>query len=120
MIARIWRGATRADDADAYLSYLHRTGIAEYRGTAGNAGVLVMRRLAGDRAEFVLLSLWESMDAVHGFAGADADRAVFYPKDDAFLVERDEGVTHFAVVFETPRAPASPVSPRSAPGEAAP
>ena len=31
MIARIRQGATRAEDADAYLDFLHETGFKEYR-----------------------------------------------------------------------------------------
>src|SRR5690242_5433000 len=101
MIVRSWRGATRAADSDAYLAYLHRTGLREYAATPGNRGVLVLRRhLAhadGPRVEFLLLSLWESMDAVRGFAGESADRAVFYPEDDHFLVDRDLSVAHYEV-----------------------
>lgn len=100
MIARIWRGATRARDAEAYLDYLDRTGHAEYRHVAGHRGTLTLRRVEADRAEFVVLSLWESMDAVRRFAGADVERAVFYPEDDRFLVEREERVAHFDVVHE--------------------
>jgi len=32
-----------------------------------------------------------------GFAGEDIERAVFYPKDDRYLVERDTTVRHFDV-----------------------
>ena len=98
MIARLWRGATRAADADAYLAYLERTGLAEYRDTPGNRGVLALRRVEGDRAEWLLVSLWESRDAIAGFAGGTPDRAVFYPDDDRYLVARDEHVTHYEVV----------------------
>lgn len=98
MIARIWRGVTRAEDADAYVDYLDRTGVSEYRSTAGNRGVLVLRALEGERAEFTLVSLWETMDAVRAFAGDDAERAVFYPEDDAFLIDRDLTVRHYDVV----------------------
>jgi hypothetical protein len=45
MIARMWRGATKAEDGDAYLDYLHQTGFAAYRATPGNLGVLGLRRL---------------------------------------------------------------------------
>ena len=76
MIARSWAGATRASDADAYLDYLHATGFAEYRATPGNRGVLALRRLAGERAEFLLLTLWESEGAIRRFAGDDIERAV--------------------------------------------
>jgi heme-degrading monooxygenase HmoA len=82
MIARIWRGATRALDADRYVEYLEGTGIKDYRGTPGNQGALVLRRISNDRAEFLLLSLWESKDAIRAFAGDAIERAVFYPADD--------------------------------------
>ena len=101
MIARTWQGATKAQDAEAYLEYLHRTGFAEYRKTAGNRGVLGLRRIVKDRAEFLLISLWDSKEAIKRFAGDDIDKAVFYPDDERFLVERDNHVSHYEVVFDT-------------------
>jgi heme-degrading monooxygenase HmoA len=101
MIARTWRGATRANDSDAYLDYLHQTGLAEYRKVEGNRGVLALRRVANDQAEFLLVSLWESEQAVRRFAGPDIERAVFYPEDERFLVSRDDHVTHYEVVFDS-------------------
>ncbi|HEU5170473.1 MAG TPA: hypothetical protein VFU46_08040 [Gemmatimonadales bacterium] len=98
MIVRTWRGATHAADAEAYLRYLGDTGFAAYRATPGNRGVLGLRRIVDGRAEFLIVSLWESRDAIRGFAAAD-DRAVFYPEDERFLVQRDEHVDHFEVVF---------------------
>jgi heme-degrading monooxygenase HmoA len=101
MIARTWRGATKAQDGEAYLEYLHRTGFAEYRKTPGNRGVLGLRRIVNDRAEFLLVSLWESEEAIRQFAGIDIDKAVFYPEDERFLVDRDNHVSHYEVVFDT-------------------
>jgi heme-degrading monooxygenase HmoA len=101
MIARSWRGATKAQDAEAYLEYLHRTGLAEYGKTPGNRGVLGLRRIVKDRAEFLLISLWDSKEAIRQFAGEDVEKAVFYPEDARFLVERDDHVSHYEVVFDT-------------------
>ncbi len=101
MIVRAWRGATRSEDADAYLEYLNRTGFPEYRATPGNRGVLGLRRVVAGRAEFLLLTLWDSEEAIRRFAGDDPDRAVFYPEDERFLVERGETVEHFTVAFES-------------------
>ena len=71
MIARIWRGAVRAEDASAYAEYVQRTGIDGYRGTPGNRGAWLLWRVEGDRAEFVTVSLWESRAAIEAFAGQD-------------------------------------------------
>lgn len=100
MIARIWRGATKAEDADAYLDYLHETGFAQYRTTPGNLGVQALRRVVDGRAELLLLTLWESEEAIRRFAGDDIGRAVFYPEDERFLIDRDDHVSHFDVVYE--------------------
>lgn len=103
MVARIWKGATRAVDADAYMKYLEVTGFSRYRATPGNRGILPLLRIVGDRAEFILITLWESEAVIRRFAGADISRAVFYPEDDRFLVERDERVVHYDLVtVETP------------------
>lgn len=99
MIARTWRGATRAEDADRYLDYLRRTGLAAFQATPGNRGAVVFRRVANGRAEFLLVSLWESLEAVRRFAGKDEGRAVFFPDDERYLVGRDLHVDHFDVVF---------------------
>src|SRR4051812_38628454 len=98
MVARTWWGATRIDDADDYVDYLRRTGLCEYARIPGHRRTLTLRRIGEERAEFLIVSVWDSMDAVRQFAGDDPERAVFYPDDDRFLVARDEHVTHFEVV----------------------
>lgn len=98
MIARIWRGVTPAHKADDYLAYLEATGLKEYRATPGNRGVQVLRRISDDEAEFVLISHWESLDAIRAFAGDDYERAVYYPEDKAFLLAFAPNVDHFEVI----------------------
>ena len=95
MIARIWRGAVRREDGDDYAAYMETTGLADYRSTPGNRTAIMLRRDAGDRAEFVMFTLWDSMEAIKAFAGDDPEAAVFYPEDDRFLVERDLVVMHY-------------------------
>jgi heme-degrading monooxygenase HmoA len=97
MIARIWRGAVRREDGEAYAEYMQATGIAGYTRTPGNRAALMLRRDVGDRCEFVMVTLWDSMEAVTAFAGAEPEKAVFYPDDDRFLVERDLIVEHYEV-----------------------
>jgi heme-degrading monooxygenase HmoA len=105
MIARTWRGATKAEDSDAYLRYLQQTGFRAFRETPGNLGALGLRRIIDGKAEFVIVSFWESEDVIRNFAGDDIGRAVFYDEDDRFLVERDSHVSHFEVVQRDEPAP---------------
>lgn len=117
-IVRTWKGATRAEDADAYVAYLEATGFAEYRATPGNLGVLALRRTAGGRAEFLLLTLWESEAAIRRFAGDDIGRAVFYPEDERFLVARDEHTDHYELAWSAGWGPAVTGGGPPAPGSA--
>ena len=103
MIARIWRGRVRTEDRAAYVDYIERTGLAEYRGTAGNEGAWMLARdLGNGRTEVQTLSWWESAEAIRGFAGDDIERAVYYPEDDEYLIDREDTVTHHHVVTATP------------------
>src|SRR4051812_24040448 len=98
MIARIWRGWTAAADADTYVDYLQATGLKEYRETPGNRGAWLLRRVDSGRAEFLTLTFWDDMDAVRRFAGDEPERAVYYPEDERFLVDREDTVSHFDLI----------------------
>jgi len=98
MIARIWRGAVRSSDGDRYVRYIEETGIAEYKACPGNRGAWLLSRDLGDgRTEILTLSFWESRDSIREFAGEDIERAVFYPDDDRYLLERDLTVSHYEI-----------------------
>jgi len=99
MIARIWHGEVASERADEYLDHLNRTGVPDYRATGGNRGVHVLRRLNEDRAHFLAVSLWESMQKIEGLAGADpregqvlsGGRAVPAPLRSCGRTSRDSG-----------------------------
>ncbi|NUR92512.1 MAG: hypothetical protein HOY71_51285 [Nonomuraea sp.] len=76
---------------------LQRTGLADYTATPGNKGVYFTRRELGERTEFYAISIWESWEAIKAFAGDDPEVAVYYPEDDAFLLDREHGVEHYEV-----------------------
>ena len=88
MIARVWSGAVRSTDADAYESYIRETGFAEYGRTPGNRGAWLLRRDDQGTTEFIALSLWDTRDAIRAFAGEDIEAAVFYPADERYLIDK--------------------------------
>ena len=94
----MWRGWVRTDRTGEYVDYIRRTGLAEYRRTPGNLGAEMWTRDLGDgRSEVTTLSWWESLNDIRGFAGDEIDRAVFYPQDDDYLIDREIRVTHHEV-----------------------
>ncbi len=103
MIARIWRGVTREADKDTYFEYLQETGLKEYASIPGNQGVWTLRRIHEGKAEFTLISLWDSWDAIKTFAGPDYEKAVYYPEDKKFLLELDPCVIHYEVLANPSR-----------------
>jgi heme-degrading monooxygenase HmoA len=98
LIARIWHGSTQIERADEYADYLERTGARECRATPGNRGVYILRRIQHGHAEFTFISLWDSFDAIRRFAGADYEKAHYYPEDRDFLVALEPLVEHYDVL----------------------
>jgi heme-degrading monooxygenase HmoA len=102
VIARLWHGRTSPARAEEYTRFLERTGLKDYRSTPGNRGVLMLRRLDRETADFQLISFWDSFDAIRRFAGEDVERAFYYPEDDTFLLEKEPHVAHYEVVSSEP------------------
>jgi heme-degrading monooxygenase HmoA len=98
VIARIWRGVVRTEDAEEYAVYIRDTGFNEYAETPGNRGAHMLRRDEDGRTEFITLSFWDSREAIERFAGEDIEQAVLYPEDERYLIERDPTVKHYEVV----------------------
>lgn len=48
----------------------------------------------------MLVTLWDSWEAIRAFAGTDVERAVFYPEDERYLIRRDLTVMHYEVLGE--------------------
>jgi heme-degrading monooxygenase HmoA len=99
IIVRRWASRIRTTDESAYVDYIKRTGIDDYRKTPGNLGAQMLLRALGDgTSEVTTLSWWTDMNAIRAFAGEDVEIARYYPEDDAFLLEKPERVDHHRVV----------------------
>lgn len=101
MIARTWHGAVPAEKSEPYHKYLLQTGIPDYKATPGNQGVYVLRREEEGVVHFILLTLWDSVEAIKSFAGEDFEVARYYPKDEEYLIELEPTVTHYDVPVQS-------------------
>lgn len=96
-IARIWRGRTRREDADAYEAYSLEAGIRPLRETA--LGVQYFREDGETESEFVTISYWESIEAMSRFTGRDPDAIHHLPRDPEFLIELPDRVQVLKVLL---------------------
>ena len=97
MIARHWTGWTRPADADAYERLLRETVLPGLRGIDGYHGGYVLRRADGEDVQFVVVNLFESLEAVKAFAGPDYETAVFEPEAKRLLSRAEPKALHYDV-----------------------
>lgn len=100
MIARTWHGAVPVEKSDEYLSRLRSVGLSEYKSIPGNRGAYVFRRLDGKVVHFVLLSFWDSKDAIKIYAGDDIDVPRYASFDPDYLLELESSIQHHDVYSE--------------------
>ena len=101
MIARIWHGWTKPEDAKVYEEMLRDEifpSIAA-RKIKGYRGAELFIHEDGDEIEFVTLLRFDSMNAVKEFAGADEAKPVIYPKAEALLTRMDERSRHYRIAI---------------------
>ena len=100
MIFRISTGrALSRKDADQYAQFLEKTIFPELRELSGHKGAYLLRRSTSSGEEMMIVSMWESLDAIRAFAGADIEAAVFEPEAKRLLPDREDCVKHYEMVL---------------------
>lgn len=100
MIARYWSARTTREHASHYAEHLRQHVLPALRGLSGYAGARLLQRTTDTGVEVVVLTWWESLDAIQVFAGADLETAVVADAAAALLTDYDRRVRHYDVVLE--------------------
>jgi len=100
MIARIWHGWTKRIDAKTYENMLRDEIFPTFaaRDIKGYHGAELFVREDDNETEFVTLLVFDSMDAVKEFAGADETKPVIFPKVEKLLT-RMEPARHYRIAI---------------------
>lgn len=102
-VVREWRGRVPRERSAEYLAYMRRTGLDDYAGTPGHRGTWVLADREGRETEFVLLTFWDSREAIRAFAGDDIGRARYYAEDARYLASMPERLRHYDVLLQPGR-----------------
>ena len=98
MIARHWRGLVKRDRAAAYIEHLQSDTLPQLVQLAGFQDAKVLRRDLPHGVEFLVVTIWNSLDDIRAFAGDDIENAVVPPKARDMMIEYDRKARHYDVV----------------------
>jgi heme-degrading monooxygenase HmoA len=101
MIARHWRGWTEGRNADAYEAFLKTRVLPGLKHLEGYRGGYILRSEGTDEVEFVVVNLFDSIEAVRLFAGADYSNPVFEPEARLLLSRVEPIARHYEVRAST-------------------
>lgn len=97
MIARVWHGYTRPENADAYENQLKPELLPGISAVPGYRGSYLLRREMGDEVEFITILLVESLDHIRAVAGEQYEQAVVPDVRRKYLKRWDEKAAHYEV-----------------------
>ena len=101
MIVRMWHGMVEASKADEYAEFMKKRAVPDYSSVDGLRKLLFLRDDKADVAHFLLVTHWDSMEAVKKFAGENPEKAKYYPEDDGYLLEKEETSALYEVFYES-------------------
>jgi heme-degrading monooxygenase HmoA len=102
MISRNWQGLARPEEADNYIDHLRQDTFPKLSEIDGFISASILRRPTDQGVEFLIITRWQSMEAIRQFAGDQAHIAVVPAAVQAMMVKYDREVTHYEVVDRYP------------------
>jgi heme-degrading monooxygenase HmoA len=95
MLARVWKGWTKAENADAYEKLLREVVYPGLREIDGYRGGYILGQDGKDETEFVTFNFFESLEAVKAFAGWEYETPVFEPEARRLLSRVEPIARHY-------------------------
>ncbi len=99
MIARLWRGWTSIENADAYERLLREQVFPNLQQIDGYQGGYILRQEDTNEVEFVIMNLFDSLESVRAFAGPDYMVPVFEPEARQLLSKVEPLAHHYEVAY---------------------
>ncbi len=99
-IMRLWHGEVSIEKADEYEKFMIEKAAPDYGSVDGLLKLYFQRRNENKTAHFLLVTIWDSLESIKGFAGAEPEIAKYYPEDDEFLLEKEKTSSMYEIFYE--------------------
>jgi heme-degrading monooxygenase HmoA len=98
VISRQWRGLARFESERDYQEHLRSDTFPAIRAIEGFVDVTILKRPVANGVEFLIVTRWQTMDAIAKFAGDDLEVAVVPRNVREMMLEYDATVRHYEIV----------------------
>ncbi len=99
-IMRLWHGKVAINQADEYEKFMIDKAAPDYTSVDGLLKLYFQRRNENTIAHFLLVTIWDSLESIKKFAGAEPELAKYYPEDDNFLLEKEKHSSLYEIFYE--------------------
>ncbi len=98
MIARHWHCLPKPDQTHAYVRYFQEEMFPRLSKISGFVRATIQTRPGERGTEFLIISYWESTEAIRRFAGDDVEAAVIPDKVKEMTIDYDVRARHYEVI----------------------
>lgn len=98
-ISRHWRGLARPEKAAAYVEHLRTETFPALQSLPGFLESAILQRRLPQGVEFIVVTVWASLDAIRAFAGDQVESAVVPAKVQEMMIEFDPQARHYEMLF---------------------
>lgn len=99
MITRNWTGVVKPERKNDYIAHLQNDTFKKLSTIKGFINASILQREVTDGVEFLVITMWETMEAIQEFAGPSADIAVVPAVAQEMMVRYDPVVRHYREVL---------------------
>ena len=98
MIERHWKGIAKLEEADNYIEHLLKDTFPKIEMIKGFIRASILKRPVQQGMEFLIITVWNSMEAIQQFAGVTPESAVVPLSVQKMMIWYDNDVVHYEVV----------------------
>lgn len=98
MTERHWKGLAKFDETENYEHHLKAETFVTLASIPGFIAAKILKRALPHGAEFLIITVWESLAVIKAFAGEDINIAVVPGKVREMMISFDETVAHYEVI----------------------
>ncbi|MDB5091020.1 MAG: hypothetical protein JWR09_5014 [Mucilaginibacter sp.] len=98
MIERHWKGLAKVEEAYNYEQHLKKETFIKLASLNGFVSAKILKREVPGGVDFLIITVWQSMEAIQQFAGNDVDVAVVPDAVSEMMVSFDKTALHYEVV----------------------